>query len=128
MPDGIRTHLQRHQEDNADFAELTKNFPWKTPEQGASTSVLLATSPPLDGIGGRYFEDCNEALPNTGTPGPGRRAGRAPAGRRFGRGSQRTPGCPLALVGASRQFSVKGLLDGAMPRWHLAVFASGVAA
>jgi NAD(P)-dependent dehydrogenase (short-subunit alcohol dehydrogenase family) len=33
----------------------------KTPEQGASTSVLLAASPLLDGISGRYFEDCNEA-------------------------------------------------------------------
>ena len=33
----------------------------KTPEQGAATSVLLATSPLLEGIGGRYFEDCNEA-------------------------------------------------------------------
>ena len=33
----------------------------KTPEQGAATSVLVATSPLLDGIGGRYFEDCNEA-------------------------------------------------------------------
>jgi hypothetical protein len=28
---------------------------------GAATSVLLATSPRLAGIGGRYFEDCNEA-------------------------------------------------------------------
>jgi NAD(P)-dependent dehydrogenase (short-subunit alcohol dehydrogenase family) len=70
-PGGIRTNLQRHQEDNADFAELTKTFPWKTPEQGASTSVLLAASPLLEGIGGRYFEDCNEALPNPGTPGSG---------------------------------------------------------
>jgi NAD(P)-dependent dehydrogenase (short-subunit alcohol dehydrogenase family) len=35
----------------------------KTPEQGAATSVLAATSPLLDGIGGRYFEDCREALP-----------------------------------------------------------------
>jgi hypothetical protein len=26
-----------------------------------ATSVLLATSPLLDGVGGRYFEDCNEA-------------------------------------------------------------------
>jgi hypothetical protein len=34
---------------------------WKTPEQGAATSVLVATSPLLEGIGGRYFEDCNEA-------------------------------------------------------------------
>ncbi len=33
----------------------------KTPEQGAATSVLLATSPDLEGIGGRYFDDCNEA-------------------------------------------------------------------
>ena len=33
----------------------------KTREQGAATSVLVATSPLLDGIGGRYFEDCNEA-------------------------------------------------------------------
>ncbi|HEY4398076.1 MAG TPA: oxidoreductase, partial [Acidimicrobiia bacterium] len=34
---------------------------YKTPEQGAATSVLVATSPQLEGIGGRYFEDCNEA-------------------------------------------------------------------
>lgn len=33
----------------------------KTPEQGAATSVLVATSPLLGGIGGRYFEDCTEA-------------------------------------------------------------------
>jgi NAD(P)-dependent dehydrogenase (short-subunit alcohol dehydrogenase family) len=36
---------------------------WKTPQQGAATSVLLATSPLLAGIGGRYFEDCQEAGP-----------------------------------------------------------------
>jgi hypothetical protein len=33
--------------------------------------VLLATSPLLDGIGGRYFEDCNEAGPSL----PGTRTG-----------------------------------------------------
>lgn len=33
----------------------------KTPEQGAATSVLLAASPLLEGIGGVYFEDCNES-------------------------------------------------------------------
>jgi len=43
----------------------------ETPEQGASTSVLLAASPLLDGVGGRYFEDCNEAEPNR----PGSRRG-----------------------------------------------------
>ena len=44
---------------------------WKTPEQGAATSVLLATSPLLDGVGGRYFENCNEAEPHR----PGTRTG-----------------------------------------------------
>ena len=44
---------------------------WKTPEQGAATSVLLAASPLLDGVSGRYFEDCNEAGPNQ----PGTRRG-----------------------------------------------------
>jgi hypothetical protein len=34
---------------------------FKTIVQGAATSVLVATSPQLEGIGGRYFEDCNEA-------------------------------------------------------------------
>jgi NAD(P)-dependent dehydrogenase (short-subunit alcohol dehydrogenase family) len=34
---------------------------YQTIEQGAATSVLVATSPQLDGIGGRYFEDCNQA-------------------------------------------------------------------
>lgn len=33
----------------------------KTTEQGASTSVLLATAPELEGYGGRYFEDNREA-------------------------------------------------------------------
>jgi hypothetical protein len=33
----------------------------KTPEQGAATSVLLATSPDLEGIGGSSFDDCNQA-------------------------------------------------------------------
>ena len=41
-------------------AEREADF-WKSTEQGAATSVLLATSPLLAGIGGRYFEDCNEA-------------------------------------------------------------------
>ena len=36
-------------------------YTYKTPEQGAATSVLVATSPLLAGIGGHYFEHCNEA-------------------------------------------------------------------
>jgi NAD(P)-dependent dehydrogenase (short-subunit alcohol dehydrogenase family) len=66
MPGGIRTNLQRYVTDE-DLDRMRrqandgKGATWKTPEQGAATSVLLATSPLLDGVGGRYFEDCNEA-------------------------------------------------------------------
>ncbi|MFF7943281.1 SDR family NAD(P)-dependent oxidoreductase [Nocardia gamkensis] len=65
MPGGIRTNLQRHVSDE-ELAQLRAaaggaRMMWKTPEQGAATSVLVATSPLLDGVGGRYFEDCGEA-------------------------------------------------------------------
>jgi NAD(P)-dependent dehydrogenase (short-subunit alcohol dehydrogenase family) len=66
MPGGIATALQRHV-GGADYMEQAATrfrqagSALKTAEQGAATSVLLATSPQLEGIGGRYFEDCNEA-------------------------------------------------------------------
>ena len=56
MPGAIATNLQRHTGGMKTPPERRK-----TPEQGAATSVLLATSPLLEGIGGRYFVDCNEA-------------------------------------------------------------------
>lgn len=34
----------------------------KTIEQGAATSILLAASPLVEGVTGRYFEDCEEAV------------------------------------------------------------------
>jgi NAD(P)-dependent dehydrogenase (short-subunit alcohol dehydrogenase family) len=75
MPGGIRTNLQRYVTDEdlrRRRARMGGAAPaWKTPEQGAATSVLVATSPLLDGVGGRYFEDCNEAEPNE----PGTRRG-----------------------------------------------------
>ncbi|MCK2237621.1 MULTISPECIES: SDR family NAD(P)-dependent oxidoreductase [unclassified Crossiella] len=74
MPGGIRTGLQRHVESDPGFQEMvaSSGMQWKTTEQGAATSVLLAGSPLVAGISGRYFEDSNEALPNV--PGE-RRAG-----------------------------------------------------
>lgn len=69
MPGGIWTPLQRHwsaeqraaAEAQAQQAEAAGMFRMKTTEQGAATSVFLATSPLVDGVGGRYFEDCREA-------------------------------------------------------------------
>ncbi|HEX7307456.1 SDR family NAD(P)-dependent oxidoreductase [Lentzea sp.] len=55
MPGAIYTNLQRHiGPSDVDPAII------KTTEQGAATSVLVATSPLLEGIGGRYFDDCDE--------------------------------------------------------------------
>jgi NAD(P)-dependent dehydrogenase (short-subunit alcohol dehydrogenase family) len=56
-PGAILTKLQKH----VGRKLITPPEKQKTPEQGAATSVLLATSPRLQDIGGRYFEDCNEA-------------------------------------------------------------------
>lgn len=55
-PGAIATNLQKHTGGLKTPPERRK-----TPTQGAATSVLLAASPLLEGIGGRYFEDCNEA-------------------------------------------------------------------
>jgi len=65
MPGGILTALQRHLDPNygkeAEERFRRAGSRLKNPEQGAATSTLLAASPLLDGVGGRYFEDCNEA-------------------------------------------------------------------
>jgi NAD(P)-dependent dehydrogenase (short-subunit alcohol dehydrogenase family) len=64
MPGGIETNLQRHVDPEymaRARAQGGGRIRFKSVEQGAATSVLLAVSPQLEGVGGRYFEDCNEA-------------------------------------------------------------------
>ena len=64
MPGSIRTGLQRHIDREwyeRVREELKDSMPTKSPQQGAATSVLLAGSPLVEGISGRYFEDANEA-------------------------------------------------------------------
>ena len=70
-PGGIFTPLQRHLSDEDMVALGGKNedgsIPepvkamFKTPEQGASTTVWAATAPALDGRGGVYCENCDVA-------------------------------------------------------------------
>ncbi|MGU3498126.1 SDR family NAD(P)-dependent oxidoreductase [Mycobacterium sp. C31M] len=62
MPGAIATGLTRHMGPGW-FDDQTDSMPMKakTPEQGAATSVLLAASPLVEGVTGRYFEDVNEA-------------------------------------------------------------------
>jgi NAD(P)-dependent dehydrogenase (short-subunit alcohol dehydrogenase family) len=75
MPGAIPTNLQRYVTDEeiaAMRAAAGGGGPsWKTVEQGAATSVLLAASPLVEGVAGRYFEDCDVAGPNQ----PGTRTG-----------------------------------------------------
>ncbi|WP_225847616.1 SDR family NAD(P)-dependent oxidoreductase [Streptomyces sp. HPF1205] len=62
-PGAIATNLQRH------TGGLKTPEPYrKTIEQGAATSVFLAASPLAEGVGGRYFEDVNEAPRVTARP------------------------------------------------------------
>jgi NAD(P)-dependent dehydrogenase (short-subunit alcohol dehydrogenase family) len=64
MPGGIATNLQRHVDPEAlaqARREAGASSDLKTVAQGAATSVLAAASPLLEGIGGRYLEDCQEA-------------------------------------------------------------------
>ncbi|ABI77567.1 oxidoreductase, short chain dehydrogenase/reductase family [Hyphomonas neptunium ATCC 15444] len=70
-PGGIFTNLQRHLPDEEMVAlgwkspdgtipEMIQAM-FKTPEQGASTTVWAATAPKLNGKGGVYCEDCDIA-------------------------------------------------------------------
>ncbi len=69
-PGGIMTDLQRDlpKEEMIAMGWMTEagelNEVFKTPEQGASTTLWAATSPLLDDRGGVYCEDCNIADPN----------------------------------------------------------------
>jgi NAD(P)-dependent dehydrogenase (short-subunit alcohol dehydrogenase family) len=67
-PGGIQTELGRYMSDadreklhSAAAAATDRATIWKTVPQGAATSVWAAASPELDGLGGRYLEDCSIA-------------------------------------------------------------------
>jgi NAD(P)-dependent dehydrogenase (short-subunit alcohol dehydrogenase family) len=69
-PGAVSTNLGRHvtvqdaidkgwlKEDGTAAEGMMKDI-----DQGAATSVWVATAPELDGIGGLYFEDCQQARP-----------------------------------------------------------------
>jgi NAD(P)-dependent dehydrogenase (short-subunit alcohol dehydrogenase family) len=71
MPGGILTPLQRHlsKEEQIGFGWIdengTPNPRMKTPEEGAATSVWAAVGGELEGVGGKYLENCAEAGPWT---------------------------------------------------------------
>ena len=76
----IETNLARNLDPDILAAAIeTAGYEYKTREQGAATSVLVAASPLLEGISGRYFADCNEApVVDSTFTGPPRGFGVAP--------------------------------------------------
>jgi len=68
-PGGIMTNLQRFLPREEQLAmgwideEGNLNPVFKTPEQGAATSIWAAVGDELEGVGGLYLEDVREALP-----------------------------------------------------------------
>ncbi|WP_406256776.1 SDR family NAD(P)-dependent oxidoreductase [Streptomyces chartreusis] len=75
-PGWIHTNLARHL-DKATLQSLGAMDPdgnlitpdyYKTPAQGAATTVLLAASPLVNGVTGRYFEDNQESATVDGGP------------------------------------------------------------
>ncbi|MFJ2886962.1 SDR family NAD(P)-dependent oxidoreductase [Streptomyces sp. NPDC087305] len=70
MPGNVgETSLARHMDMDQVAAFIASGDlalpPQKSVEQGAATSVLLAASPTVQGVTGRYFEDCAESRPIT---------------------------------------------------------------
>ncbi len=65
MPGGIMTRLQRYvtQEVKDGWQRMQDegSAVFKTPQQGAATSLVAAVAPELAGTGGHYLEDCNES-------------------------------------------------------------------
>ncbi len=68
MPGGIMTPLQRHlpREEMIAFGWMDENGKvndrFKSTEQGAATSVWAALGHELEGVGGLYLENCNQAV------------------------------------------------------------------
>ncbi|WP_200216716.1 SDR family NAD(P)-dependent oxidoreductase [Micromonospora coerulea] len=78
-PGYIMTNLQRHLDDDTlrafgvtmdEAGNRTVPDYFKSPAQGAATSVLLAASPLVEGVTGCYFEDNQEAEVVRGGPEP----------------------------------------------------------
>jgi NAD(P)-dependent dehydrogenase (short-subunit alcohol dehydrogenase family) len=62
---GLQKHVSRDEQIKMGWIDQSGavNSRFKTPAQGASTSIWAAVAPELEGVGGRYLEDCSIAKP-----------------------------------------------------------------
>lgn len=63
-PGGIASGLWTNNGPVARFVMKAGRLFLKTPEQGAQTTIYLATSPSVEGITGKYFSNCKEKTSN----------------------------------------------------------------
>lgn len=65
-PGGVATGLQRHfteqQRASLAAAEAAGVFSYKTPQQGAATTLVAAVGPEFAHVGGLYLDDCRQAV------------------------------------------------------------------
>ncbi|CAH4030691.1 retinol dehydrogenase 11-like [Pieris brassicae] len=66
-PGQVNTSLYRSSTVLEKLRSLVLYFFFKTPTEGAQTSVYLAVSDECDTTSGRYFEDCKEVMPSSKT-------------------------------------------------------------
>jgi NAD(P)-dependent dehydrogenase (short-subunit alcohol dehydrogenase family) len=62
-PGGIRSNLGRSRGALAEAVRRFVGLFLKSPEEGARTSLYLASAPEVEGVSGRYFADCRERTP-----------------------------------------------------------------
>jgi len=64
-PTGLHQYLTDEERQKQGWLDTEGKMParWRAPEQCAATSTWLASAPGLADVGGRYFEECQEALP-----------------------------------------------------------------
>jgi NAD(P)-dependent dehydrogenase (short-subunit alcohol dehydrogenase family) len=64
-PTGLHQYLTDEERKKQGWLDTEGKMParWRAPEQCAATSTWLASAPELADVGGRYFEECQEALP-----------------------------------------------------------------
>jgi NAD(P)-dependent dehydrogenase (short-subunit alcohol dehydrogenase family) len=62
-PGGIRSNLGRSEGPLAEALRRVVGVFLKSPEEGARTSLYLASAPEVEGVSGRYFARCRERTP-----------------------------------------------------------------
>lgn len=63
-PGAVATRLGQNNGRWAQLAIKALSYFFRTPEQGAATTLHVATSPALAGVSGKYFANCREARPS----------------------------------------------------------------